>query len=504
MGTVRIATIVLMIIAAPVFAASTVSYEVQLGGDNYADSIKACTRVAYKEGSAANGQTFYRADPLNWAAKIAVSGNQSQPGHPSDGLPTQGVANFVINLELHQGTADGPLVTNVSYYSSIHDGTGGSGTECTTLNSACPPADKMDKRAKGGYTIPTPTAFCAGAAFAYVFNVMGWGPGMVLESYSPGYYTGPYMEVGMYPTVDLGKISGEGQLLGVGAGYGQWNRGGGYSALTTRGVGIPVANGGIGLGPVVEGQIDVSQLAAGTYVLVLTPGTGHNVLRGDVNLDADPSPNPQVQAFAVPANQTAGDTITFILTDPVPLELLSVKAMRMHGTSEFGLQFHPHSTTVVECRSGAVSKIVATFNQTVFCTGGSCCSGGLCTSVGFFAMNDPDSYISDVSVNGPVVTITLANQDAVSDIMWFSFPGIQDDRGGIVSDGPCLLVLAGDVNASGVVSTPDLVSCRGKFGQALTDSNFWYDVNTNGSIGTSDLVFIRGKFGNNVEIGYCP
>jgi len=64
----------------------------------------------------------------------------------------------------------------------------------------------------------------------------------------------------------------------------------------------------------VEGQIDTSQLANGTYVLKLTPGAGHNVLRGDVDLaTAPPAGSPEVQAFAVPANQVVGDTITFVI-----------------------------------------------------------------------------------------------------------------------------------------------------------------------------------------------
>ncbi len=307
MGMVRLATVVLMILGAPVFAASVVTYELQLGGDNHADAIKAGTRwpgVNYSGGNVADGQ-YFTTGALNWAAVVAVSGNQSQPGHPSDGLAVQGLANFVLNLKLHSGSAGGPLATNVSYYSTIHSGTGAlTCTDCA-----------------GGYTIPGPTAFCAGSAFAYVFNIAGlnWGYGTVLEALSSGNYTGPYMEVGMYPTVDVGNISGDGQLLGVGAGYGQWSRGGGFATLTTKGVGLAS---GLGVLPLVEGQIDTSLLAVGTYVLELVPGTGHNVLRGDVDLSSAPPPgNPEVQAFAVPANQVSGDTITFVVGLPPVLSV---------------------------------------------------------------------------------------------------------------------------------------------------------------------------------------
>lgn len=300
MGMVRLATVALLLVAAPVFAASVVTYELQLGGDNHAAAIQAGTRQAYTSGSATDNQT-YPPGVLNWAANLAVSGNQDQPGHPSNGLPVQGVANFVINLELRSGSAAGPLVSNVSYYSSIHSGAGA----LTCADCA------------GGYTIPGGAPFCAGAAFTYIFNMynLGWGPGTVLEALSSvGGYTGPYMEIGMYPTVDVGNTSGDGQVLGVGAGYGQWSRGGGFATLTSKGVGIPTASGGLGVLPLVEGQIDTSQLANGTYVLKLTPGAGHNVLRGDVDLVTPPAAgNPEVQAFAVPANQVVGDTITFVI-----------------------------------------------------------------------------------------------------------------------------------------------------------------------------------------------
>ncbi|HSW43997.1 MAG TPA: hypothetical protein VLM89_00305, partial [Phycisphaerae bacterium] len=312
MGMVRLATVALLVIAVPAFAASVVGYELQLGGNNNAASIKAGTRVAYSGGNPADGQS-YVVGVLNWAASVAVSGNHEQTGHPSDGLPTQGLANFVFNLELRSGSGTGPLVTNLSYYSTIHSGTGA--LPCTDC--------------AGGYTIPGPTPFCAGSAKTYVFTFGGAGPGTVIEAILLGSYSGPFMEVGMYPTVDITNISGDGQLLGVGAGYGRWSRGGSLSTRTTRGIGIPTASGGLGVLPLVEGQIDTSLLAPGTYVLKLVPGTGHNVLRGDVNLVSAPAPGqPEVQAFAVPANQTVGDTITFVITTGPPAVLSVTPASR--------------------------------------------------------------------------------------------------------------------------------------------------------------------------------
>jgi hypothetical protein len=157
---------------------------------------------------------------------------------------------------------------------------------------------------------------CAGAAFAYSYNIFNFGPGTLhspLEA--PG--GGPYLDVCMYPTT-----SEPGKLLGQGSGYSQWDRSSNYATRTTKGVGIAKASGGLGDGGevdktvVVEGQIDTAGLAPGTYVLKLIPGTGINVLRGDANLVTDPSPQDQVQAFAVAANTTVGDEITFTITSP--------------------------------------------------------------------------------------------------------------------------------------------------------------------------------------------
>ena len=142
MGMARLLSVVLVLAAVPVYAASVVSYELQLGGDNHAADVRAGSRPMYTSGSNADGQVVSKGI-LNWAASVAVTGQHSQSGHPSDGKATWGVANFVVSVELHQGTVAGPLVTAADFYSSIHDG---GVVPCTTC--------------KGGGGV------CAGSAFA--------------------------------------------------------------------------------------------------------------------------------------------------------------------------------------------------------------------------------------------------------------------------------------------------------------------------------------------------
>jgi hypothetical protein len=487
MGMVRIATVALLIIAIPVLADSVVSYQLQLGGLNSANYIKAGTRIPYMSGSAADGQAF-AAGVLNWAASIAVSGNHSQPGHPSDGLPTQGVANFVFNLELHQGTEAGPLVSNVSFYSTIHDGTGA--LPCTDC--------------AGGYTIPGPTPFCAGSAFTYVFDIssLDWGPGTVLEALLSGVYTGPFMEVGMYPTVDVNNTSGHGQLLGVGAGYGRWSRGDPDGSIrTTKGVGIPTAQGGLGVLPVVEGQINTGSLAVGTYVLKLVPGTGHNVLRGDVDLvSAPPSGQPQdeVQAFAVPANSTVGDTITFEIADLPSMALTAVESVKTHGTAgTFGIECYT-AANQGECRSNGVTQIVATFNRPVYCVGESCDP----TDVELLSNNGYSPSVTSVSVQVNKVTVIVSGATN-PDQMYVSFSGIRDSENNTLYDIPCIRILPGDTNNNGSVNAFDINVVRASLAQAVSASTFRKDVNVSGgTINAFDLNYVRARLGQSVDV--CP
>lgn len=466
MGMARLATVALALAAIPAFAASVVTYDLQLGGDNFADQIKAGTRVRYADGSTADGQTFEVGDQINWATTVAVSGNHEQAGHPSNGLPTQGVANIVVNVELHEGSASGPLVGE--FYSSVHDGAGA--LPCTS----CPGGDGV----------------CAGSAFALGFQIV-WGPARVTEAYQSSTYGGPFMEVCMWPTVSTG------QLLGTGAGYAQWCRGCGLGSITTKGVGLPTASGGLGYGPVVEGQIDTTGLAPGTYVLKLTPSTGTNVLRGDVDLvTAPPSGGTQVQAFAVAANQAVGDTITFTLTeggpvDPDPPVVTAAVSRKAHGTAgSFDIDLL--ATNPVEDRSGGPTQIVVTFNEDV---------------QGADGLDNADVQASSGTVTGVaiasnVLTINLSGASNATQL-YLGLAGIQDLAGNASTQVLCMNVLAGDANGDKSVNIFDLVQVRNALNQAVTAANFRSDTNADGSINIFDLVTVRNSL-NTSASGSCP
>lgn len=281
-GLTGFAVATLAVVAAQAFAASYVNYSLELGGDNHAAEWKAGQRVLMDRGSAANGQEFYNGEPLTWAVVLEAGGAHSQPGHDSDGYEVFGAANVVFNLELREGSENGPLVTSAQFASAINDGTNGDPT--------------------------------AASAFAISYNVGLATYGRLIDPRTSG---GPRMEpIFTYPTAEPGK------LIGQGSGYKEWNRTGTNTVKTAPGIGMvqmPDGSGGhvagLGVVPVAEGQLDLSNLNLGTtYYLKVIPGNGNNVLRGDLNmlLSVDRP------AFAVAANGTAGGSISFTVTDVPP------------------------------------------------------------------------------------------------------------------------------------------------------------------------------------------
>jgi len=292
---VALAGVVSCLTVGPALAASNISYILEVGGDNHAAAYKAGTPQLYTSGTTEDGVTL-GGPVINWAIRVAVSGVQENGN--GAGQPVMGAANLVCDLELRSGSADGPLVTGAQFFSSINDGNDGD--------------------------------VLAAAAFAISFDLIGIGPGRVVDPLSgvPAgtLRSGPLMggtdnspdrlKSATYPTAAPGR------LIGMGCGYNAWKACCG-AAQTTPGVGIvtygnssgnPSRNGqpGLGVRPIFEGQINMAGLPLGTYVLKVIPADGNNVLRGDINLGVDQN------AFATAADTTTGDTITFILGTVIP------------------------------------------------------------------------------------------------------------------------------------------------------------------------------------------
>ncbi len=263
-----VVAVVAAVLTAEAFAVTNVAYRLQAGGQNKAADWKAGTKQLFVPGNEADGQDIYKGELMTWSVVAEVTGD------------TYGGANLVFSVELYRNTVDPlNLETGAMFRSTINDGTG---------------------------TDPN-----ASAAFAVSYNIAG-NYGRLIDKRSAG---GPRLEpIFTYPTAEPGK------LIGMGAGYKEWKRAGGDNNLiTSPGVGMAtMVNGAPGLGivPVAEGQIDMSTLPDGVYVLRVVPGTGNNVLRGDLAM-AQTVDRP---AFAVAASGATGDELSFNLTNTIPCQ----------------------------------------------------------------------------------------------------------------------------------------------------------------------------------------
>ncbi|GMU22851.1 MAG: hypothetical protein AMXMBFR13_29350 [Phycisphaerae bacterium] len=205
----------------------------------------------YIHGDETPGQTFdvTQTPVIRWDAIVEVTG------------PNYGAANLVINLALHRDSPAGPIAAQA------------------TFSGDYPP----------------------GAAINFSIGV-STTPNHYGSIVDPIAYGGPNMN-----HFDQHGSSSPGELKGVGAGYVSW---GGFTSVRP-GVGrvmLPNGSPGLGLHPTFDGKIDTSDLPNGTYYLVLTQGTGVNVLRDDLDLS-----QPQ-GSYARAANVRNGASIWFRVT----------------------------------------------------------------------------------------------------------------------------------------------------------------------------------------------
>ncbi len=284
MSTVGITGVIASFLVSQALAQSNVSFTLEMGGDNHASAYKAGSRQYFTPGSTSDGQIFAPNSLATWAIRLGCGGVQ-QNGNGA-GSTVKGVANFVFDLELHSGSEAGPPVTGPVFKSTINDGQNGD--------------------------------LLAAAAFAFSFNLISSGPGRVVDQSfgtppAGGYTGGPLcggvdgsadrLKSATYPTPEPGK------LIGMGAGYNAWLASG--TGKTTPGLGMNITAGITPDMAICEGQLDLTGLPMGTYVLKVIPAAGNNVLRGDLNL------NQNQNSFATAADTTTGDTITFEIGNPL-------------------------------------------------------------------------------------------------------------------------------------------------------------------------------------------
>ncbi len=484
--SLTIAAAAALLAAAPTWAASTITYTLELGGDNHVADWDNGLYTPYSRlpNGDQDGEWYEAGDTLNWAVLVHVTGVHDDPSGLGDGLLPGGVANMVFDLELREDSASGPLVaiaaatldangrpTSGGWYSSINDGA------CRGLRCVL----------QGG---PNPLL---NAAYASTFNIDGNGAlgGRVWDTPAHG---GPYVDFFHYPSADgrpADAVVDAGRLVGMGAGYRSF-RPVGAGGQNVAGVGLTANSGqcvALGAYPIFEGQIRLSHemMALGKYVLVLRAGVGNNVLPGH-----DPFDNPictlgPTGRFAMVPNSVVEDTIMFFLVTgpcpPPPPILETARSVRTHGTAgTFGIDLLWGSRT--EPRSGPV-RIEATYDMAVTVTNPTASSGTpVASAVG-------NKITVDVTGATPHQPLTV------------SFMAVDADTGEAFTPTPlCVRVAPGDALGDGTVNILDLVNVRNQLNQPATEANFRADLDANGTINVLDLVIARNNL--NQTVLPCP
>jgi len=389
---------------------ATISYELELGGDNsVADwewpdewPIHSYKNTAFTAGDPADHDDpgglvlDYDALPatgtvITWDAVVRVTGLQSgsadPPTFPAD-IESNGATNLVFTIELRSGDdfeqpGSLPDAGDVVFHSTINDGDAdgfrGSdqGTDPLEMAALC---NVFDVGGNGPHpaphVAPNPT--------------LGKGPGRASDESTSG---GPEMNRVQFPTIGthgggrlasgsytagdapVGGLS-DAQLLGMGCGYPQFNplmNGGAHTA----GIGIdPAAYGAVcyrGLGhlPIFEGQIDVASLGNGVYTLTLSaapddpiPVVGNNIMPGSYDCWYGGA-----TAFSDPADVVEGDTITFEIRNKVEgVNTVAWRSMATHLNSvgELGVPLDAtDGVATTEPRKDGVTVIEVDFSDPV-------------------------------------------------------------------------------------------------------------------------------------------
>ncbi len=474
----KIAAVVALLVAAPSWAASEMTYTLELGGNNNVGDWDNGEYTPYDRAPNGDddGQVYSAGDIVSWAALVRVTGTHEDPGGLGDGLLPGGAANMVFDLELREGTAAGPLAaigaatldangqpTSAGWYSSINDGAC-RGIRCVIQGGASP---------------------LLNAAYAIAFNVNGNGAsgGRLFDTPASG---GPFVDFFHYPSADGRPAAADvdpGYLVGMGAGYKEFKPSGG-GGQNVGGVGL-LANSdqciALGEQPVFEGQLDTRGLN-GIYVLVLRASVGNNVLPGH-----DPFDNPictfgPTGRFAMAPNGVVEDTISFEVSGPSCQDpvLQTAQSVRTHGgTGTFGVDLL--SGNRVEPRSGAV-KIEAVYDIDVTVSGATASSG---TPVASASGNKITVDVTGATPNAPLVVSFNAEDGECS-----------------TATSLCVRLLQGDVNDDGTANVLDLVQIRNALNTVPNAGNFSRDVNADGAINVLDLVQVRNNL--NQTSAACP
>jgi hypothetical protein len=511
MKSIRIAAISILFLSSYTLAASQIAFTLGLQDSagtpytNYVANWKGtCDPTRFPTSDTTDNQTFAPNSILTWDVQAQVSGTHSNGSVPS------GIANLVFNLELQRDSGGGNWVTvpfgagsaiAAGWFSKINDGS--TGTRQTTCGKG--PDTPALAAATVGYTISGKN-------------------GRIMDLATDG---GPYVDYFQYPSAagfPTNSTAPTGKLLGCGAGYSKYHSVADTGGANTAGVGVASGSAScaasLGVGSVFEGQLNTKDLAAGTYRLVLTPGTGCNILDGSFNcLGADPG------KFALkPDSASLGDSITFQIQAVVPpANITAWRSLKTHsGAGEFGITLNAAATATgsanggikVESRNSAgqngITKIQVDFDtpvtvldaSQVTATGASTTG---CNSAGANCVLGTTRTVAAASASmtsAQTMTVLFANSSLPGDACYTITIGAGAVSATIAGDNNCKVrMLQSDSNGDGVVNLIDASQVKSRNGQAVTAANCSSDQNLVQGINLIDATQAKSRNGKRA---LCP
>jgi len=480
---ITVAAALAMLVGGQAYGQYTVTYTVELGGNNGAAAYHTGAFPQYVRlaNGDQDGKTYNVGDILDWAVVVAVTGTNG------DGVPSAGAANLVFDLELHEGTADGPLVaigrtndpaTVGGFFSTILDGQPVAGEANPTENAAFASAFDIDGDNNG-----TPDGANGGRLWD---TLTSGGPNL-------DFYT--YPSTAGYPAA---STAAQGTLVGMGAGYKELTWGGKTADQDRVGVGIADETtycAALGVKALFEGQISTAGLTGNgtTYVLVLKAGTGNNVVPGDTEQFPICDPGISGGKFAIAASTVSGDTISFTLAGGCQVQapvMTAAKSVKSHGGTEFAVDLFAKE---VEPRIDGPTKVVVTFDRAIRLVTNTAADVAVTAGT-----------VSAVAVNGAELTVTMSGV-ASGTQSTMSFPGVADAQTCEVAASTstlCMATLLGDFDNSASVNVVDLITVRNLQNKVLDATNFRADVDADGSFNVVDLITVRNM--QNKLVTVCP
>ena len=364
MKSLKYAAIMVLLVGAPVLADSMVAYSIDVGGDNNSATYEA--GGLYPPFTTSSQYTYNVGDVVTWDVSVAVSGTHNNSGGAGHDLAPLGAANLVANLTLYldanengvaeageevlvgaapiscatgvpaDGSATACEPTAAGFFSSINDGDAdGSSIDGLAVAAYAAGFDADDNGSKHGTIVSAVADDGPNFDFAFLPSANGLAGKRADQIGTTPVYAA---------NVDLSE------MVGIGAGIKEFDFAPighlpGVGMTGTLGIydndcDTSFARGGLGTGPVFEGQIATDDLDPGSYILVVEPGQGNNIIHGDIYC-ADEGGDPYYGnysdtfgTFAAEANDTDGGEITFVL-EPPPADAVVVDRHIFYNQSFF-------------------------------------------------------------------------------------------------------------------------------------------------------------------------